>query len=114
MCVRQIKVKPTTKPTPTQVSNTYACLANDKNDDDDEIVQIPHDMSNQDHTPKVKPPMKFTPTSDDDDDDDDRADVTPFIVDTCKLRKPEFKRSLHATALLNLGLIVNSNSTRLG
>ena len=33
---RPIKVKSTTKPTPTLVSNTYECLANDNNDDEDD------------------------------------------------------------------------------
>ena len=32
-----IKVKPTTKPTPTLVSNTYACLTNDNDDDADDV-----------------------------------------------------------------------------
>ena len=32
-----IKVKPTTKPTPTRVSNSYKCLANDNNDDENDV-----------------------------------------------------------------------------
>ena len=36
---RPIKVKPTTKPIPTLVSNTYGCLANDNNDDEEDDVE---------------------------------------------------------------------------
>ena len=35
-----IKVKPPTKSTPTLVSNTYACLTNDNDYDDDAVADV--------------------------------------------------------------------------
>ena len=50
-----VKVKPTTKSTPTLVSNTYACITNDNDDNnnDDEVVPIPHGMFDTEPIPKT-------------------------------------------------------------
>ena len=93
-----IKVKPTTKPTPTLVSNTYEFFANDNNNDDDveradhtvEIKQVPR-------TGKTVQRMnnkKMTSLGRDERDNrgDDNTDTRLVVVETCELRNTRIKK----------------------
>ena len=88
-----IKVKPTTKPTPTLVSNTYECLTNDNNNDDDlEYANCTVEINQVPRTGKTVQGMnnkKMTSPGRDESDNrcDNNTNTRPVIVETCELRK---------------------------
>ena len=110
-----IKVKPTTKPTPTLVSNTYECLANDNNDDDDDgecadrtvaIKQEPRTGK----TVKGKNTKKKTTPGRDESDSRGDTDTRPVVMETRELGNTRIKKKQPpTTAVVDLGTMITTN-----
>ena len=115
-----IKVKPTTKPIPTLVSNTYECLTNDNNnnnnDDDDaeyadctvEIKQVPQTGT----TVQAMNKKKMTSQGRDESDNrgDGNTDIRPVVGGTCELQNTKIKKKQPSTtAVVGLGTMITTN-----
>ena len=92
-----IKAKPTTTPTSTRVSNTYACFGNNNNeddddddDDDDDCTEMPPVLveirtlrnTKTNNIPAIKPQQNSNGPDGDDDDNDDDVYAAPLDVGT--------------------------------
>jgi len=112
--IRPIKVKPTTKPIPTLVSNTYGCLANDNNDDEDvnesvdRIVEIKEEQQTG-KTGKGKNNKKKTNPGRKESDRDGGMDTRPVVVATRELRNTKIKKKQPSTtAVVDLGTMITT------
>ena len=109
---RPIKVKPTTTPTPTLVSNTYECLANDNNDDedDDECADRTVEIKEEQQTGKTvngKNNKKKTNPGRKERDSRGDTDTQPVVVATRELRNTRIKKKKPPTiAVVDLGTMI--------
>ena len=110
-----IKVRPTTKTTPTLVSNTYACLANNNDDDDDDGFSGCNATTNRvQRTGKSVQGMnnkKMTSQGMDerDDDEDDDTNNPSVVVATLELQNTVIKKKSSTMAVFELGTMININ-----
>ena len=102
-----IKVKLTTKPTPTLVSNIYACLTNDNNDDDDDADVNCTVATNRVPTTENKMISKRMDKLDDN--GDDNADEPPSLVAISDIPNTAFMRNLSTIAKFDLGTMITFN-----
>ena len=114
-----IKVKPTTKPAPTRVSNTYACLTNDNDDDDvvagriaatNRVTRTEKSVKGMNNKKMISQGMKEY-ADDEDDDDDDDTDKSPVLVEVRELRNTEImEKNSSTTEVLDLGIMITINN----